>query len=239
MAGSLPHALRVRGRSVVARDGARHAARDIRQKVQRPQPTPPALQARIFVPQDQIRTGQVGPAGQSVGIRGECRRRRGREGQGRCAIQFQNETHVRLEQYVSCAWRRTNGKDAANAPFSRKPASVFGAPDTDGRRIRTVKPRNAEEFIKLPKEANETRLKITIPPDNAPHHESKGAREFVEDADGPLSRPSRPHAPLNSTPQRRSDAPASGCRAEGALLWRGNRRPPSRRWSPRAGCARP
>ena len=98
-------------------------------------------------------------------------------------VVFSGETRVRLEQDPSYAWRRINGKDAANAHFSMKAVPVFGAPGAYGHHIRTAKSCNAAEFVKFLKDVNETRPKMLIILDNASYHKSKAILEFVEGTD--------------------------------------------------------
>ena len=98
-------------------------------------------------------------------------------------VVFPGETHVRLKQDPSYAWRRTNGKDTANTRFSMKTVSVFGSLGIDGYHMRTAESCNAEEFIKFLKEMNEIHPKMLIILDNASYHKSKAILEFVEGTD--------------------------------------------------------
>ncbi len=57
---------------------------------------------------------------------------------------------------------------------------VFGALGAGGYYIRTAKACNAEEFLKVLKEVNETCPKMTVTLDNASYHRAKAVRKFVE-----------------------------------------------------------
>ena len=99
-------------------------------------------------------------------------------------VLFLDETHVRLDQDPSYAWRRTNGKDTANTRFSMKTVTVFGVLGIDGYHMRTAKACNSGEFMKFLREMKEIHPKMLIILDNAPYHKSKAVREFVEGTDG-------------------------------------------------------
>ena len=147
---------------------------------------------------------------------------------------FLDETHVRLDQDPSYAWRRTNGKDTANTRFSMKTVTVFGVLGIYGYHMRTAKACNSGEFMKFLMEVKEIHPKTLIIRDNAPYRKSKTVREFVECTDGAVELLFLPAYTPQLNPIETSGAPLSGCRAAGTLRLRGSWRWPSCRLSTRA-----
>ena len=83
-------------------------------------------------------------------------------------------------------WRRTGGRDAAKATFSRQSVKTFGALGKDGFYMRPADALNSETFIIYLKDLRRVYPKFAVMLDNAGYHKSRMVSRFIESTGGDI-----------------------------------------------------